>query len=398
MRTVHVYRGYHGQGFERLFDACWERGELLIVCPPTELDPSWRPALERAGEFPEEPVLGVFTTGTTRSTQKLVLYSRANIAASQDAILALFDTGRIEAVFCYPQPYHVFGLLLGYVLARRHGFRRLCPEGPYDRNAHRRWLEAASPSLMTLATPSHMHDLCAWLEQTGTKPPPSYSCILGGAKVSRETWLRARDVARIEQPSIGYGCTEASPGICHLPPGIEPLGDGDVGWPLRDVTLGACPTGFLMRGPSVCLATIEDGVVSFSRELLVRDELAALGDGRLAFTGRTDMVLNRGGEKFALESIEALLKARHGIDAICTALPDPRLGAELGIVARAGREVCADAIFSTLTTAYGRRFNRAHLRIVAELPQDLNAKPDRKRARQLLLDGSEPSRPTAPIG
>lgn len=410
MRTIFLWRGHHGAEFQRLFDGAWDAGDLLIACPPTELESSFVQALpegrielvgdwqgwelpERNGaapRYPEDPILGVFTTGTTRSNQKLVLYSRKNIEASQNAIFALYDADRIDTIFCYPQPYHVFGLLLGYALARLKGLRLVCPEGAYSRAAHTQWLAQESDALLTLATPSHVLDLCSQMESLGVTPRPTYSCILGGAKVDAGAWHRARDVARIEAPSIGYGCTEASPGITHLPPGVEPLVDGDIGWPLAHLAFEFATNGegYTIRGDSVCLAMIEGGQVAFPSSHTVRDQLQILEDGRMAFVHRTDMVLNRGGEKFPLERIEAVLKKRLGIDAICVAVPDARLGSELGIVACAPTDLPTAALFETLADVFKRRFNPAHLRRVPELPLNPSAKPDRKVAAKFFNDSA----------
>lgn len=412
MRTIYLWRGHHGPEFQRLFAKSWDRGDLLIACPPTDLEPTFVQGLpegliecvgdwssdfaatlpERRGEapvYPDTPILGVFTTGTTRATQKLVLYSRRNVMASQDSIFGLFDAARVDTIFCYPQPYHVFGLLLGHALARLKGLTIVCPEGPYGRHAHDQWLGVESGSLLTLATPSHLLDLAAHLRHLGKTPRPTYSCILGGAKVDATSWRLARDVARIEAPSIGYGCTEASPGITHLPPGVEPLVDGDIGWPLAHVAIdfgdAGDTGGYTIHGPGVCLATVEDGQVRFALSHTVRDELQMLEDGRLAFAHRTDMVLNRGGEKFPLERIEAVLKTKLGVDAICVAVPDARLGSELGIIASAPVDLSTEALFETLSAVFKRRFNPAHMRRVARLPLNPSAKPDRKAAANLLL-------------
>jgi acyl-CoA synthetase (AMP-forming)/AMP-acid ligase II len=331
-------------------------------------------------------VLGVFTTGTTAASSKLVLYTRRNIEASQDAIWDLYDAERIEQIFCYPQPYHVFGLLLGHVLAARKQRRLVFAPGAYGRAAHEHWLQTVSARTLTLATPSHMTDLCAYLARRGICPPASYSCLLGGAKVSLDVWRRAQGIARIAEPSVGYGCTEASPGITHLSPGVEPLVDGDVGYPLAGVSLAFAADGesYRIQGEHVAFATIADGRLDFPVTHEVRDALTSLDQGRWAFAGRKDMVLNRGGEKFPLDRIEAVLKARHGVDAICVALPDPRLGEELGILARKGAEASPGEIFLTLAEVFRRAFDPARLTIVDELPLNANAKPDRRAAVELL--------------
>ncbi len=411
MTRIHLWRGFHGREFRELFARAYKDQELLVVCPPTGLDErvlealppgelvfhgEWHDAPRRLGQgradYPAAPVLGVFTTGST-AAKKLVLYSRANIKAAQDAILELFDRRRIDTVYCYPQPYHVFGLLLGHDLAARRGLQLVAAPGPYGHEAHELWLSLQSERLLTLATPSHMRDLCAFLEMNpDAKPRRTYSCILGGAKVDKDVWLKARAIARIEEPSVGYGCTEASPGVTHLPPGVEPLVDGDLGWPLGSVTMAfdAEEPGYSIHGPGLCLALSEGGALTFPTSHQVRDELTTLSGGRYGFAGRLDFVLNRGGEKFPLERIEAVLKARHALDTICVALPDPRLGEELGILARAGRQLEPTAIYATLTEVFQRRFNPGLLTLIDELPLNANAKLDRHAAKALVALRSRP--------
>ncbi len=410
MSLIRLWRGTHGEGFRDAFRESSERGDLLIACPPARIDDSFVALLpageiqqvgdwpERLGRpagpapvYPERPVLGVFTTGTTGSPQKLVLYAKRNVEASQDAIWALFDSSRVDRIYCYPQPYHVFGLLLGHALAARRGLPLFFAPGIYGRAAHEHWLGNVTKGTLTLATPSHLLDLCSFLAARGVCPPESYSCILGGAKVGVDVWRKARHVARIAEPSIGYGCTEASPGITHLGPGVEPLTDGDVGMPLANVRMTFAPDGesYRIEGPNVCLAAIDAGRLTFPTQHEVRDALLPLGDGRFAFAGRKDMVLNRGGEKFPLERIEAVLKSRHGVDSICVALPDVRLGEELGIVLRKGAGV-RDEIFGTLAEVFQRRFDPTRVAVVEELPLNANAKPDRRAAAALFSAGLHP--------
>lgn len=405
MAVIRLWRGTHDEGFREAFAAAFKSGDLLIACPPTPLDMSflallpageieqvgdWPERLQRpegdAPDYPEPPVLGVFTTGTTGGTQKLVLYSRRNLEASQDAIWQLYEADRITEIYCYPQPYHVFGLLLGYALAARKKRPLIFAPGRYGGSAHQHWVKTVTPGTLTLATPSHMTDLCVYLLRRGICPPESYSCILGGAPVSAEVWRRAQEVARIAQPSVGYGCTEASPGITHLPPGLPPLADGDVGYPLATVRMSFAADGdsYKLRGPHVCLAIISGGQLTFPVAHEVRDALVPAGEGRLRFAGRKDMVMNRGGEKFALEGIEALLRVRHGVECICVALPDLRLGEELGIVARKSALASRSEIFATLAEVFQRQFEPNAFTLVDELPLNANAKPDRRRAVELL--------------
>lgn len=410
LRRIILWKGHHSSAFAQAFGRTWEGdSELLIACPPLLRDFSFLPQLPPAevvlaGDwepdisaahlnvrpredgsgshgYPAMPVFGVFTTGTTRDQPKLVLYTRENIVSCQRAIFDLFDRDQIRAVFSYPQPYYVFGLTLGYGAAHINGWRLVVPEGKYTADHHRQWLAMNGHEILTLATPAHLTDLAAYCRQQGARPRPTYSCILGGARVDRATWLAARDDLAIAAPSIGYGCAEASPGISHLAPGVEPLNDGAIGRPLPHLALEVIPEGGIrFSGPSLCLATIENGIIHFPVEMTVKDRVLVQGDGTMVFAARTDMVLNRGGEKFSLEHIEVALRERLGIDSICVALPDQRLGQELGVLIKRRHGVSRDQVFTLLEQVFGRGFSRDRFLEVERIPLNDNSKPDRKSA------------------
>src|SRR5687768_14209246 len=106
--------GFHSKFLLEAVARAWKTGETLIVRPPhiksfevPEVVKKWKPS--------EQPILGVFTSGTVNGTPKLVFYSKTNIESSLTSIRSLFDVKRIEKIFCYPQPTHTFGLILGYV-------------------------------------------------------------------------------------------------------------------------------------------------------------------------------------------------------------------------------------------------------------------------------------------
>jgi len=411
MQRIHVWQGYHSKQIEELFHHSWTNDDLLICCPPGLRDFSFVAALPsgvidfrgswNAGvpetirvdsgtkhAFPDKPVLGVFTTGTTRATPKLVLYSKKNITACADAILSLFAEDKIKSVFCYPQPYHVFGLLLGYALSQHKGMNLLRPHGRYSDRHHQDWLDGDKSALLTLATPAHLRDLVAYCRRHGAQPQASYAGILGGASVMRSDWLAAKEVLKIQKPSIGYGCSEASPGIMHLAPGQAPQEDGEVGLPLAGVTIAADNAGgFRFTGDNVCLATIEGGQVTFPESIFVRDQLVKRDDGVYVFRARTDLVLNRGGEKFSLDQIEMVLKRQLNIEAICVAVADGRLGEELGILAQRAQptnDQTRQAIYKTLEKEFGKKFSQENFQEVDALPVNFNSKVDRKLAVDVL--------------
>ncbi|TWW11506.1 hypothetical protein E3A20_04790 [Planctomyces bekefii] len=223
-----------------------------------------------------------------------------------------------------------------------------------------------------------------------------------------EVWHKAQLLAQIEAPSIGYGCSEASPGIAHLPPGIAPIRAGDIGRLLPSVKLSLDPEGgYRFSGPNLCLATIDGLKVEYPTSHYVADHIHRDADGHLFFQGRTDIVLNRGGEKYPLDRMEILVKERVGLDVICVDVPDDRLGSELGIVVKdipenrrqnpletsAQDQQWPDlaSLFALLKAEFGRSFETAHIRRSAKLPVNAQGKPDRQEARSLFVSSATAS-------
>lgn len=375
---IRVWKGFHSQEIQELIQRAWKNEELLLLLPPGMETGDTLALLEKT-QFPEAPIFGIYSSGTTG--RKLVLYSKRNILSSLEGIRSLFDEKRIGQIFCYPQPFHTFGLILGYCQSLIYECPLVALEGEYNHAHHVRWKQCLTDNQMTLGTPTHFKDL---LHQH-YKPRESYTAIIGAAKVERTLWKSMRDSLHIQSPSIGYGATEASPGITHLPPGQEPMEDGEVGYVLPHVQVEHNEYGFSFSGPNVCLAIVENGQVQFPNSILVKDHLEKTSGGVLKFLGRKDLLLNRGGEKFSLEAIESTLKEKLGIEALCTSIHDSRLGEELGILACTNIEH-RGKIYTVLKHVYGRDFNPANFKVTDTLPQTSTHKPDRKAAKESILE------------
>ncbi|MBS1961820.1 MAG: acyl--CoA ligase [Bdellovibrionales bacterium] len=435
--TIRLWKGYHSPELLGFVAAAWRNAETLIVCPPVLSDLDFIPLLP-AGEvrvvgdawtegeraeiarlasgaakpiagpakpiaYPARPILGVFTSGTVGGKPRLVLYSKANVEASLEGILEVFDRDRIDAIFAYPQPFHTFGLVLGYVQAIATGRPLIAPFGRYSSDFHRAWRETASrhPGLLTLGTPTHFQDLLKAAEAWEPEAiPATYTTIIGGASVPRALWRGLRDRLRVAAPSIGYGCTEASPGLTHLPPGREPSEDGEIGGVLAGLSVEILPgTGLEFTGPQACLAIIQDGRIEFPRRILIRDRLGARpapnGRTNYVFEGRYDLVFNRGGVKFSLEEIERFLRESFpASEFLAVAVADDRLGEDLGLLVRAresrddrsapSEEESKKAILAALHGKFRAHFDPARVLSVSELPTNAAAKPDRGSGARLL--------------
>lgn len=411
---IRLFKGYHGCALRGLIEQAWEKDELLVICPPylrdmefirllpagaIECFGDWgvekpsRDPRERAPDYPSPPVLGVFTSGTVSGAPRLVLYSKKNVESSLESILSVFDRSRITALFCYPQPFHTFGLTLGYLLAKLHGYRLVTGEGKYSASFHEARVAIRDDGLLTLGTPTHFHDLIQHVRERGLELAPSYSSITGGARVSVALWRAIRDELHVEAPSIGYGATEAAPGIAHHPPGLEPLEDGEIGYALGQLAVRLhSGRGVEFWGPSMCMAMIEAGKLVFPSSILISDDVRRREDGMLVYHGRTELILNRGGRKFSLERMEELVHQRLGGEVVCLSVPDDRLGEDLGVLVRAPRDsslLLRERVHAWLCSEFEAKFDIAKFVEVPELPVNDNAKLDRRHGLELVLRGSK---------
>jgi acyl-CoA synthetase (AMP-forming)/AMP-acid ligase II len=212
---------------------------------------------------------------------------------------------------------------------------------------------------------------------------------LGGAPVTVSLWKNVREKLFIEAPSIGYGATEASPGITHHPPGQRPTEDGEIGYPFRHLTIHLeSDRGIEFSGKSVCLAMIQKNKIEFPRSVLIKDRISIRSDGMFLYQGRLELTLNRGGEKFPLEEIEQKIQKSFGFENLCVAIPHSRLGEDLGILIKI-KEIRNPGqqkkmIQDLLKEAYGIHFELSHFSEVNEFPINSASKVDRKTALQIL--------------
>ncbi len=396
-----LYKGYHSPLAYQNFVRCYDSNELILFLPPTLTDYSflekfppgeslligelWEdsPQLpKRKAKDPVHAIAGVFTSGTTDAA-RLVLYSKTNLESSCQNIYELFDRERLQSLFCFPQPFHTFGLTLGYAASHILGLHIKFPEGKYSRKAHEDWRAQINDCTLTLGTPTHFYDLIAEQKQRAAIKN-SYSCIIGGAKVKKQLWADCQDILNIEFPSIGYGATEASPGLTHLPPGVKPKEDGEIGIPLPHVEIQLSETGLTFSGPNLCCGIFESDELYFPETFELPDIIRVRDDdGHWVYETRANWFLNRGGEKFSLEKLENQIYHETGWEALCCSLPDPRLGEDLGILLLQSSnpsEPDPHKVLASLKKSTLRNFNPDNIRWVESWPLNENLKRDRLKA------------------
>ena len=376
-----------------LLKTSWAKEDLLILCSPQLSDFSFVDQIkeEVLKTFPARPVLGVFTTGTVSGKPRLVLYSKKNVEASLASVFSLFDDQKIEEVFCYPQPFHTFGLTLGYLYAILKNKKLTFVEGPYTQASHVARAEIQHEKVLTLGTPAHFFDLVSQVDAGKLTLKPSYSAILGGAKVSTALWHAIQTKLKIASPSIGYGASEACPGVTHLPPGMAPLEEGEIGFPLPNVEVVLkTDVGLEFSGDNLCVAILENGELSFPKKVLLTDLIEKRDDGRLVYAGRTSQIINRGGTKYSTEALEALLFQKLNYRAACFPVQDSRLGEEVGIFLESESEdtvalaTLQDACKKVLALEFGHQFTVPVFRLMQKLPFNDNGKLDRKALKELV--------------
>lgn len=383
--NLKIWKGYHGPELLQQIADAWEGKYTLALGAPGVRESCFQTLNEKTWEGRSKPVLAVLTSGTTASP-RTIYYSRENIEASLNGIMELFDQDRIDTVFCYPQPFHVFGLTLGYVLSLLKGWKLVASPGKYSREAHVLRESLQSEKVLTLGTPVHFRDLKTFL--AGRSLKPSYTAVVGGAPITLELWQTLRSDLNIEAPSVGYGCSEASPGLTHLPPGMVPLADGAIGFLLKGVQVENVPgQGLEFSGPNACLAIEHEGKVNFPEKILVRDDIETLSDGSWKFKGRLDLVVNCGGQKLSLEGIEKAILEQVGVESLCLGLSDDRLGEDLGIILKSNDSQITSRVGELLATQFQKRLNPHHVMLVEQFPVNVNGKFDRQQGARWVEVG-----------
>ena len=408
---VHLWRGFHQPELPSLLTRAWKQNELVILLPPHLKEFSFfkklaAEDLEFHGQWSEDLkdqckklcgsqtnteiknlAIGVFTSGTSTGINRLVFYSKENILASLSSIRELFDTKRIQKIFCYPQPTHTFGLVLGYLQAMLNDIELCFSPGSYSREAHAEWFKKVDRNTLTLGAPAHFQDLMQYLKANQLKPQESYSAIVGGARVSIQLWERMKSELLIEAPSIGYGATEASPGVTHLPPGVKPAVDGDIGFALRNVEIQLSEKGLEFKGPNVCHAILENNELKKPHKILLQDSVVftlAENKTRYSYLGRTDSIINRGGIKISLDHVEAFLNEKLKAPVLALSLFDSRLGDELGLVIQSEDLAIKLKIQTEVKAEWGFHIDETSI-LLATIPLNPNGKGDRTTATKLLL-------------
>lgn len=404
MKPLHLWKGHHCQKVYELIKKALEDELTLILFPPRKVE--FGPILEKLSyssltihqkeleeNFPKlqssqisklninDIAFGIFSSGTSGSEDKLLLYSKENLECATKGIISFFNKYKPQTIFCYPGPYHIFGLSLGYAMSILNNFKLVTSPGKYSKDAHKKWVETSKThgsNMMTLGTPTHFKDLSDFLNDD-VHPYKTLTSITGGALVKVSDWKLQKDKLNILAPSIGYGCSEASPALTHLPPGICPEVDGDLGHAIPNVNISTSKeNGLEFSGDNLCKHIITKNDILSPKSFIIRDHIIKK-DNKFYYKGRLDFVLNRGGEKFSLESIEKVIREKCKLEVITFRIPDKRLGEDLGIAIekKSIQDGTIEKIYKTLEFFYKRKFDIKKIYKVQSFPLNSSQKIDR---------------------
>lgn len=306
--TVLSVRGGHGDGsFEQLLT-----GAAAIENPLAD---------------PTEIAVVLYTSGTT-SQAKGALHSHQTLLAESRQVARWCRLSATDRVFMPSPLSHITGLSYGIVLPVELG----CAVVLQDR-----WEPAEAIRLI------EEHDCTFTVSSTpflrglaDGYPGPSKlaTFVCGGADIPPELVRRAHRLMGTRVVGT-YGSTELPTSSMVDPFGdLIATADGEgIAMGDNEITLRSSADGdqeLLVRGPELFLGYLDAGLnaEAFTADGWFRtgDQARIDADGALHITGRIKDIINRGGEKYSVAEVEALLLGHPAVsDVAVVACPDPVL-------------------------------------------------------------------------
>jgi amino acid adenylation domain-containing protein len=283
------------------------------------------------------------TSGTT-ARPKVVPLTHRNLTRATSKVAAWLTLTADDRYLNVMPLFHGHGLVGGVLTALAGGGAAICAPDA-SASSFFDWLQAFGPTWYS-ASPAMHQAFLARARATGWRNPGTRLRFVRSASAA----LPTRAAAELEEvfgvPVIeAYGATEA-PGNSiasnPLPPGLRK--PGSVGVPLacevriQDDAGAEVPAGspghIVVRGETLSagyLNAAEETSAFVNGWFRTGDVGHVDPDGYLYLTGRSDDVINRGGEKIAPREVDDVLLTHPAVaDAVTFAIPDSRLGEDVG--------------------------------------------------------------------
>jgi oxalate---CoA ligase len=291
----------------------------------------------------DEASLILHTSGTT-SRPKMLCLTQANLCSSARNIVASLHLGAEDRCLNIMPLFHIHGLVGALLSSIAAGSSVVCTPGFHSLHFFD-WFEEFQPTWYTAVPTMHQ----AILGRAAQKPGVHSRSRLRFIR-SCSSALPPKLMAKLENefqvPVVeAYGMTEAShqistnplppgirkPGSVGLPAGCEiaVLDEGGALWPAGEI--GA----IVIRGPNVTHGyenMLEANESSFRGGWFRTGDQGKFDSaGYLFLTGRTQEIINRGGEKISPREVEEVLLDHPAVDqALAFPIPDERLGEGIG--------------------------------------------------------------------
>ncbi len=350
-----------------------------------------------AAPCPDDIALILHTSGTT-SRPKIVPLTQANLVASADNIRASLGLTADDRSLNIMPLFHIHGLIASLSASIAAGASVWCAPG-YNALQFFAQLAEADPTWVTAVPTMHQANL--------TRAARNMDAIrnarlrfLRSSSASLPAPVMAELVETFGVPVVeAYGMTEACHQMCCNPiaPGKQKA--GSVGIPAgpqvriaeEDADRLAAPgvTGeVVISGPNVTPgyeANPEANAKNFfmadgARWFRTGDQGAFDRDGYLWLTGRLKEIINRGGEKISpLEVDAALLELPEVAQAVCFAVPHPKLGEDIAaaIVLAEGADTDERSVRDRLATRLAGFKVPSKVLVLDEIPKGATGKIQR---------------------
>lgn len=289
----------------------------------------------------DEPALILYTSGTTSAPKGALLSSRALIAHLRN-YASVMNLNEATVLAAATPLSHLGGFVAGLVMPAYLGARAVILPG-WNADVAVAAIERERVTVMMGATVFLQELVDRYAKGAGALHRlRSYQCA--GSTIPPTL---IRDAAAVGVSATrNYGMTETA-GICtaanesdpldrraewdgRVLPGMEIEAVDELRQPLPDGRIGE----LRIRGPQLFDGYTDPVVTAAQTDdagFFYPGDVGAVQDGWVRMTGRSKDIINRGGEKFSTQDIEAALLSHPDIvRAAVTAVPDDRLGEGVG--------------------------------------------------------------------
>jgi oxalate---CoA ligase len=332
-------------------DSAVARGIRVLELEPTldapagvfQLDGALAPSGELPARTCDEHALLLHTSGTT-SRPKLVALAQSNLAASARNVAATLALAPGDRCLNVMPLFHIHGLVAALLASLRAGAAVACSPGFHPIRVFE-WFREVRPTWYTAVPTMH---------QAILSRAQDHADVVAGLKLrfirSSSAALPVSVLERLEAtfgaPVVeAYGMTEAAHQMASnpMPPAERRAGSvgraagpeiailSESGDELSPGSVGEVA----VRGDNVFRGYVENdaaNAAAFTNGWFRTGDEGSIGaDGYLTLHGRIKELINRGGEKVApIEVDERLLAHPSVAEAVTFAMPDARLGEEVG--------------------------------------------------------------------